>query len=57
MARRDAHRTREAIMASARRLFGELGFAATTVRAIAAQAGCSPALINRYSAGRKRCTG
>ena len=53
MARRDAQRTRAAIIAAARRLFGRAGYAATTVRAIAAEAGCSPALINRYFGGKQ----
>jgi AcrR family transcriptional regulator len=35
-------------MASARRLFAELGYERTTVRAIAAEAGIDPAMVMRY---------
>lgn len=48
--RRDprADRTQQRIMASARRLFAELGYERTTVRAIAAEAGIDPAMVMRY---------
>jgi AcrR family transcriptional regulator len=41
-----------AILAAARRRFGDLGFAATTIRAVAADAGVDPALVLHYF-GRK----
>lgn len=37
--------SRDAILQAARRLFGERGYAATTIRDIAAEAGVSPALV------------
>lgn len=40
--------TRDDILAAARRLFGEKGYDATTVRAIAAEAGVSPAMIRHF---------
>lgn len=40
--------TREAILAAARRLFGEKGFDAATMRAIAAAAEVDPALVHHY---------
>jgi AcrR family transcriptional regulator len=43
-----AHGARQAILAAARRSFGERGFAATTIRAIAADAGVDPALVLHY---------
>jgi AcrR family transcriptional regulator len=41
-------RTRDRILASARRRFGQRGFEGTSVRAIAADAGVDPALIHHY---------
>jgi AcrR family transcriptional regulator len=48
--RRDprADRTQQRILAGARRLFADLGYERTTVRAIAAEAGIDPAMIMRY---------
>ncbi|MPY78894.1 MAG: TetR family transcriptional regulator [Actinophytocola sp.] len=40
--------TREQILASARGLFAEHGFDATTIRAIAADAGVNPALVHHF---------
>lgn len=40
--------TREQILAAARGLFAEHGFDATTIRAIAAEAGVNPALIHHF---------
>lgn len=40
--------TRAAILAAARRAFGERGFAGATIRAIAAEAGVDPALVLHY---------
>jgi AcrR family transcriptional regulator len=40
--------TKDAIRAAAQRLFPEKGYAGTTVRDIAAEAGCDPALIIRH---------
>src|SRR5262245_45285781 len=45
-------RTERLILSTALRLFGERGFAATTMRDIADAAGCSPGLAYRYF-GRK----
>jgi len=41
-------RTREDILAAARSLFAERGFAATSVRAVAAEAGVDAALVHHY---------
>jgi AcrR family transcriptional regulator len=40
--------TRDAILASARRLFADRGYQATTVRAVAAEAGVNAALVHHY---------
>lgn len=45
---RDSARTRRALLAAARELFGARGYTATTLRQIAEQAGVDPALIVRY---------
>ncbi|MFF4342641.1 TetR family transcriptional regulator [Kitasatospora sp. NPDC001540] len=49
---KDASRTRERILAAARREFARVGFARTTVRAVAAAAEVSPNLITRYFGGK-----
>ncbi|NNC10926.1 TetR/AcrR family transcriptional regulator [Planctomonas sp. JC2975] len=49
---RDAERTRERILASARREFARVGFGRATVRGIAASAGVSPNLVTRYFGGK-----
>ncbi|MCF3642356.1 TetR family transcriptional regulator [Rhizobium sp. TRM95111] len=46
-------KTRQAILAAARTLFAERGFAAATVRDIAALAGSDPALVVRYFGGKE----
>lgn len=46
--RRDAAQTRQLLLAAARRRFAVAGYAATTVRDIADDAGVNVALINRY---------
>jgi AcrR family transcriptional regulator len=46
--RRGSPDTRESILDSARRLFADKGFDATTVRAIAADAGVDPAMIHHF---------
>lgn len=46
--RRGSPDTRQSILDAARRLFAEKGFDATTVRAIAAEAGVDPAMIHHY---------
>lgn len=46
--RRDATRTRQLLLDAARRRFAEDGYAATTVRDIADDAGVNVALISRY---------
>ncbi|SEO77247.1 TetR/AcrR family transcriptional regulator [Trujillonella endophytica] len=46
--------TREAIAASARTMFAERGFTATSVRAIAAAAGADPALVIRHFGSKEQ---
>lgn len=46
--------SREAIIQSARRLFGERGYTAVTIRAIASEAGVSPALVMKVAGSKKR---
>ncbi|GAA1461625.1 TetR family transcriptional regulator [Williamsia maris] len=50
---RNAPRTRAALVSAARKRFADDGFAATTVRAVAADAGVDAALVMRYF-GSKR---
>ncbi len=50
---RSADRTRSALVGAARKRFEKDGFPATTVRAVAADAGVDPALVMRYF-GNKR---
>jgi AcrR family transcriptional regulator len=50
--RRDADRTREALVTAAGELFNEHGYDRTTVREIGARAGVDPALIARYFDGK-----
>ncbi len=49
---KDSVRTRERILTAARREFARMGFARTTVRAVAASANVSPNLITRYFGGK-----
>lgn len=49
---RDAARTREHIVAAARRVFSDQGYEAATVRQIATEAGVSANLITRYFGGK-----
>ncbi|GAA0565885.1 TetR family transcriptional regulator [Paractinoplanes ferrugineus] len=51
--RRDAEETRRRLLEAARRRFSEDGYAATTVRDIADDAGVNVALINRYFASKE----
>lgn len=51
---RDADITREKLLLAARQHFAEHGYERTTVRAIAAEAGVNPALINRYFGGKEQ---
>ncbi|GAA2648415.1 TetR/AcrR family transcriptional regulator [Paractinoplanes durhamensis] len=51
--RRDADATRRRLLEAARRRFAEDGYAATTVRDIAEDAGVNVALINRYFANKE----
>jgi AcrR family transcriptional regulator len=50
---RDAAKTRQTLLAAARRRFAEDGYAATTVREIADDAGVNVALINRYFSSKE----
>jgi AcrR family transcriptional regulator len=50
---RDAAKTRQTLLAAARRRFAEDGYAATTVRDIAEDAGVNVALINRYFSSKE----
>jgi len=45
-------RTREAILAAARRQFSASGYDGTTIRAVAAEAEVDPALVHHYFAGK-----
>jgi AcrR family transcriptional regulator len=51
--RRDAGRTRQLLLDAARRRFAEDGYAATTVRDIADDAGVNVALISRYFSSKE----
>ncbi|SNT50034.1 DNA-binding transcriptional regulator, AcrR family [Asanoa hainanensis] len=51
--RRDAAATRRLLLEAARRRFARNGYAATTVRDIADEAGVNVALINRYFASKE----
>ncbi|MFF5290366.1 TetR/AcrR family transcriptional regulator [Paractinoplanes globisporus] len=51
--RRDAAKTRQLLLDAARRRFAEDGYAATTVRDIADDAGVNVALISRYFASKE----
>ncbi|MEQ7873798.1 TetR family transcriptional regulator [Sphingomonas sp. ASV193] len=51
--RRGAADTQAAILVAARKSFAERGFDRTTIRLVAAEAGCDPALVMRYF-GSKR---
>ena len=51
---RNADETRRKLVAAARQYFAEHGYERTTVRAIAAEAGVNPALINRYFGGKEQ---
>jgi AcrR family transcriptional regulator len=51
---RDAEATRNKLVSAARQYFAEHGYERTTVRAIAAEAGVNPALINRYFGGKEQ---
>lgn len=45
---------REAVLRVARRLFGERGYAAVTIREVAAQAGVSPALVMKIAGNKEQ---
>ncbi len=51
--RRDANRTRQLLLDAARRRFAHDGYAATTVREIADDAGVNVALISRYFSSKE----
>lgn len=44
----------DAIIQTARRLFGERGYTAVTIRAVASEAGVSPALVMKVAGSKKR---
>jgi AcrR family transcriptional regulator len=46
--------TRERILGAARNLFGQRGYDATTVRAIAAEAGVSPAMLHHFFGSKEQ---
>lgn len=50
--RRDAGATRAAILEAAKARFGHTGYDSTSLREIAAEAGCDVALIQRYFGGK-----
>lgn len=53
--RRPGHNaTREDILAAARTQFAELGYDATTIRGIAAEAGVNPALIHHFFGAKEK---
>ena len=52
--RRGETRTRDAILASARRLFAERGYDRASLRAIAADAGVDPALVSHFFGTKQR---
>jgi AcrR family transcriptional regulator len=52
--RRGKSGTREAIEASARRLFAEVGYDRTSMRAIAAAAGVDPSLVGHFFGSKQR---
>lgn len=54
MARRPSEQTRAAIQEAARELFRERGYAATSVRDIAAAAGSDPALVIRHFGSKEK---
>jgi AcrR family transcriptional regulator len=46
--------TSDEILDSARRLFAERGFHATTIRAVASEAGVNPALVHHFFGGKEQ---
>jgi AcrR family transcriptional regulator len=46
--------TREEVLQVARRLFGERGYAAVTIREVAAQAGVSPAMVMKIAGSKEQ---
>ncbi|OAA27787.1 transcriptional regulator, tetR family [Frankia sp. EI5c] len=51
--RRDAARSRQALLAAAADLFAERGYAGTAIRSVGDRAGVDPALIARYFGGKE----
>lgn len=51
--RRDAARSRQALLAAAAGLFAERGYAGTAIRSVGDRAGVDPALIARYFGGKE----
>lgn len=54
MRKRDATRTQEAILDSARKLFAQFGYQGVGVREIAAKAGVTAMLVNRYFGSKEK---
>jgi AcrR family transcriptional regulator len=52
--RRGSPDTREAILRAARETFADKGFDAASIRAIAAAAGCDPALVHHYFGSKEQ---
>ncbi len=52
--RRGSPDTREAILLAAREVFADKGFDGASVRAIAAAAGCDPALVHHYFGSKEK---
>ena len=52
--RQSAEDTREEILLATRALFATHGFDRTTIRAIAAEVGCDPALVIRYFGSKRK---
>jgi AcrR family transcriptional regulator len=50
----DRSGSHETIVQTARRLFGERGYTAVTIRAVASEAGVSPALVMKVAGSKKR---
>lgn len=52
--REEGEHTRDAVLRAARRLFGERGYQAVTIREVAAEAGCSPAMVMKVVGSKEQ---